>query len=81
MYECDKALTDPAAVCHIKSMKETKAQMTVWLVAPGADYEGEDVSRARLFHNEADARVYEAELNAEGLLGFDYVVVREMEVG
>ncbi len=68
-------------MCHIKSMKETKAQMTVWLVAPGADYEGEDVSRARLFHNEADARVYEAELNAEGLLGFDYVVVREMEVG
>jgi hypothetical protein len=63
-------------------MKEnTQAKMVVWLVAPGADYEGEDVSRARLFQNEADARAFEAELNAEGLLGFDYVVVREMEVG
>jgi hypothetical protein len=62
-------------------MENAQGKMVVWLIAPGADYEGEDVSRARLFHNEADARAFEAELNAEGLLGFDYVVVREMEVG
>ena len=53
--------------------------MTVWLVAPGVDYEGERVADARLFHNEADARAYEAELMGE--IGVDYVVVREMEVG
>jgi hypothetical protein len=53
--------------------------MTVWLVAPGIDYEGELLSEARLFHTEADARAYEAEL--VGGLGVDYVMVREMEVG
>ena len=64
---------------HTKSMKETKAQMSVWLVAPGVDYEGERVADARLFHNEADARAYEAELAGE--LGVDYVVVKQMGVG
>jgi hypothetical protein len=63
-------------------MKEnTQVQMTVWLVAPGANYEGETVAFARLFHAEADARAYKAELMAaDGLLGVDYVVVQEMEV-
>jgi hypothetical protein len=60
-------------------MKETKAQMTVWLVAPGEDYAGESVDQARLFYNECDARVYEIELADQW--GVDYVVVREMEVG
>ncbi len=60
-------------------MENTQAQMTVWLVAPGIDYEGELLSEARLFHTEADARAYEAEL--VGGLGVDYVMVREMEVG
>ena len=52
--------------------------MTIWLVAPGAHYEGEHVAFARLFHAEADARAYEAKLL--GQLGVDYVVVQEMEV-
>ena len=60
-------------------MEKTQAKMTVWIVAPGADYEGESVHRARCFHQEADARAFEAELRKE--LGVDYVVVREMEVG
>ena len=62
-------------------MENAQGKMVVWLVAPGADYEGQDVSRARLFHNEADARAYEAELNAVMVEGLEYVVVREMEVG
>jgi hypothetical protein len=56
-------------------------EMTVWLVAPGASYEGEDVEQARVFRSEADARAYEAELLDGATLGVDYVVVRQMVVG
>jgi hypothetical protein len=59
-------------------MENTQEKMTIWLVAPGAHYEGEHVAFARLFHAEADARAYEAKLL--GQLGVDYVVVQEMEV-
>jgi hypothetical protein len=62
-------------------MEMNEVKMTVWLVAPGAHYEGETVAFARLFHAEAEARAYEADLMAaDGLLGVDYVVVRELEV-
>jgi hypothetical protein len=61
-------------------MKNTQAQMTVWLVAPGANYEGETVMDARVFHTETDARAYEAELMNGATLGVDYVVVQEMVV-
>jgi hypothetical protein len=56
-------------------------EMMVWLVAPGADYEGEDMSEARVFRSEADARAYEAELMEGATLGVDYVVVREVALG
>ena len=54
--------------------------MTVWIVAPGADYEGESVHAARCFHKEADARAYAEAIDNSSLLGVDYVVVREVEV-
>jgi hypothetical protein len=56
-------------------------EMTVWLVAPGACYEGEDVEQARVFRSEADARAYEAELMNGATLGVDYVEVRQLVVG
>jgi len=55
--------------------------MTVWLVAPGAHYEGENVAEARVFRSEADARAYEAELMEGATPSVDYVVVREVELG
>lgn len=55
--------------------------MTVWLVAPGAQYEGENVVEARVFRSEVAARTYEAELMNGATLGVDYVVVQEMGVG
>ena len=64
-----------------KGMKNAQEKMTVWLVAPGANYEGENVAEARVFRTEADARAYEAELMDGATLGVDYVVVQEMEVG
>lgn len=58
--------------------QETTSALTVWLVAPGTDYEGEDANAACLFHTESAARAYEAEL----LFGVavDYVVVRQVAV-
>jgi hypothetical protein len=61
-------------------MEKTQEKMTVWLVAPGAHYEGETVAEARVFRCEVDARAYEAELMEGATLGVDYVVVQEMEV-
>ena len=61
-------------------MEMNEVKKTVWLVAPGANYEGEDVASARVFRSEADARAYEAELMDGATLGVDYVVVRELEV-
>ena len=61
-------------------MKNNEAKMTVWLVAPGAQYEGETVADARVFQTEAAARAYEAELMNGATLGVDYVVVQEMVV-
>lgn len=60
-------------------MKEiqTASALTVWLVAPGIDYEGESAEDTRLFHAEADARAYEAELQTGS---YDYVVVRQVAV-
>ena len=57
---------------------ETASALTVWLVAPGWDYEGESADKARLFYNEADARAHEAELEADRTI--DYVVVRQVAV-
>ena len=62
-------------------MKNNEEKLTVWLVAPGANYEGEDVSQARLFRSEVDARAYEAELTDGATLGVDYVEVRQLVVG
>ena len=56
-------------------------EMTVWLVVPGAQYEGEDVTQARVFRSETDARAYEAELMTGATLGVDYVEVRQLAVG
>lgn len=57
---------------------ETASALTVWLVAPGADYEGESAEDTRLFYAEADARAYEAEF--EGHSYYTYVVVRQVAV-
>jgi hypothetical protein len=62
-------------------MKNAQEKMTVWLVAPGAQYEGENVAEARVFRSEAAARTYKGELMNGATLGVDYVVVQEMEVG
>ena len=61
-------------------MKNAQEKMTVWLVAPGAQYEGENMADARVFRTEAAARAYEAELMNGATLGVDYVVVQEMVV-
>ena len=57
---------------------ETASALTVWLVAPGIDYEGESAEDTRLFYNEANARAYETELTTQ--IGCDYVVVRQVTV-
>lgn len=58
------------------SMKmKNETALTLWLVAPGVDYEGESAEKTRLFYAEADARAYEAELAS-----WDYVVVRQVAV-
>ena len=62
-------------------MENAQEKMTIWLVAPGANYEGENVAEARVFRTEAAARAYEAEIMNGATLGVDYVIVREMEVG
>jgi hypothetical protein len=59
------------------TLMENTAQLTVWLVVPGVEYEGENAFEARLFYAEADARAYEAELLADP---DDYVVVRQLTV-
>lgn len=56
---------------------ETASALTVWLVAPGIDYEGESAENTRLFYAEADARAYETELLADR---WDYVEVRQVAV-
>jgi len=66
-------------LCYARSMEMN--EMMVWLVAPGANYEGEDVGQARVFRSEADARAYEAELLDGSTLGVDYVEVRQLVVG
>jgi len=62
-------------------MENAQEKMTIWLVAPGANYEGENVAEARVFRTEAAARAYEVELLNGATLGVDYVEVRQLEVG
>jgi len=59
-------------------MNNNKAQMKVYAVIAGADYEGQDFDTLRLFDCKTAAEDYELELQKQ--FGVDYTLIEEREI-